>query len=107
MTLSVIERMTILGIIPKDGSFTTLKIITDLQDALGFTEEEHAILQFTPVEGGQAGEIRWNNGVEEKELEVGPKAEEMIVKALEKLNKEEKLTMQTFPLYKRFVIGDK
>ena len=106
MTLSVVERMTVLGIIPKDGSFTTLKIITDLQDTLGFTEEEHAVLQFRPVEGGQPGEIRWNTGVEDKDFDVGPKAVEMIVQALEKLNKEEKLTMQTFPLYKRFVIGD-
>lgn len=104
MKLSSIERMTILGILPANGDFTTLKIITDLQAEVGFSEADHKILKIRPREDGQEG-VMWNLGLPDKECDVGPKAEGILVDALKKLDTEKKLDVQTFPLYKRFVIG--
>ena len=97
--------MTILGILPVNGDFTTLKVITDLQAEVGFTEADHEILKIRPREDGQPG-VMWNNGLPDKECKVGPKAEGIIVGALKALDTEKKLDVQTFPLYKRFVIGE-
>ena len=101
MILSDKERMTIQAILPQSGAFNLLKILTDLRDMIGFTEEEVALMDGKEVEGG----FQWKIGlVLPKEFDVGPKALQIITDSLEKLNKEEKLTMETFPLYKRLVV---
>ena len=46
MKLSVIERMTLLGMLPAKGSFTNLKLVRVAKEALSFTDEEHKKLQF-------------------------------------------------------------
>ena len=44
MKLSVFERLILLNVMPKEGDFTTLKIIRNLQEALSFSEEELKVL---------------------------------------------------------------
>lgn len=102
MKLKVGERLILLGILPKEGDFTTLKIVHTLRGDLSFTEEEHKALQFKQ----EAGTVRWNpKGDTEREINFGEKATELIVDALKKLNSDKKLTDQHYSLYEKFV-GD-
>jgi len=102
MKLGTFERLILLNIMPKEGDFTTLKIIRKMQDDLGFSEEEHKALQFKQNEG----RIQWIQDADvEKEVNFGEKATDIIVGVLKKLNEDKKLTQEHFSLYEKFV-GD-
>lgn len=106
MKLLVHERLNLMGILPQEGDFTTLKIVRELRESLSFTEEEHAELNFQ-----QEGEsIKWTMPEDaemlNKEIEIGKKAEGIIVAALEKLNEDKKLTEQFFSLYEKFCVDE-
>jgi len=106
MKLLVHERLNLMGILPKEGDFLTLKILRELQQALSFTEEEHSLFNFQ-----QEGEsVKWDQPEDmEKaypDIPVGKKAEGIIVEALEKLNNDKKLTEQFFSLYEKFCVEE-
>lgn len=115
MELNVNERLVLLGILPKEGNFLTIKIVRQLREAVSFTEEEHKVLGFRNAgekyinEAGvevtvPAGSIGWNpNAPQTKEIEFGIKATEIIKEALEELNKTKKLGEIHFSLYEKFV----
>ena len=44
--LSVLDRFTLLSILPQTGDFLTLKIMRKLREALSFNEEDHAAYRF-------------------------------------------------------------
>ena len=87
------------------GSGPTMKIATDFMGEVGLSEADLAFLNVRPREDGQSG-IMWNNGLPDKECVAGPKAEEVVVRILNKLHTDEALDVQTYSLYKRFVIGE-
>lgn len=104
MKLTIIERLMALGLLPKEGDFTTLKIVRQVREDLSFSEEEHAALKF---ESKEDGVLAWQvDGVAadvlNKEIEIGAKASKVIADSLEKLDKEKKLTEQHFSLYEKF-----
>ena len=98
MRLSVADRLALLNILPQEGDITTLKIVRKLREELSFSEEEHAILQFQ--NDGQM--IRWNP-LEDKDVEVGEKATDIISDAFKELNKQKKISVDWVELYERFV----
>ena len=100
MKLNLLERFTILQILPAEGNFSTLKINRDLQESLAPTEKE-----FKDFEIVQEDErTRWNQkGMIEKEIEIGEKATDMIVKSLKKLDEDKKLTAQHISVFEKFV----
>ena len=101
MKLSVFERLNLLSILPSEGSFTNLKIIRETREDLSFDEKENKLLGFQQTDDGR---ITWNiDVVNDKEINVGEIAKELIKKALKKLDKDEKLTEQHFSLYEKFV----
>jgi len=102
MKLNIMERLLALGILPKESNFVTLKIVRDLQGTLSLNEEE-----MKEFEVEQAGtDIKWNDkGKEARELQIGEKATDIIIEALEKLNKDNKLTAQYMSLYEKFING--
>jgi len=55
--LSVLNRLSLLGLLAKKGDSTTLKIIRELREELGFTEEQHALLKFQQLPGGK---VKWD-----------------------------------------------
>lgn len=100
MILSVYDRLMLLNILPKEGDFTTLKIVRTLRDNLSFSEEEHAALQFKR----EGNSTFWRDDVEvNKDVAIGEKATDIIVDALKALNKAKKLTEQHIDLYEKFV----
>jgi len=104
MKLNVLERMMLLNVLPREGSFVTLKVVADLRDELGFSETEHKKYKFVETEG----RVTWNPAVEQfKEVHIGEKATDVVVDALKKLDEEKKLSLESMSLYEKFVEGNK
>ena len=98
MELSVLDRLVLLNVIPREGDLTTLKIVRRLNDDLSFSEDEHKVLNFH-----NEGEVlKWNE-IPNKEVAIGEKATDVIEKAFKKLNQQGKLHMDYLDLYERFV----
>jgi hypothetical protein len=125
MNLNVLERLLLLNILPQQGDLTTIKVVHRLREDLGFTEEEHAVLQFrvqdgqaqwlqdygesVPVPDGMTREeaaaalAELNGGIE---IDIGLKAAQVIREVLEKLNDDGSLTEQHIGLCEKFEITD-
>ena len=100
MRLMVLERLVLLSILPKEGSFLTLKIVRELREALSFTEAEHQFLKFQQTDD----QIRWDSEADQPvEIEMGTAAMGIIAAALKSLDEEKKLTEDHFELYEKFV----
>lgn len=98
--LTVIERLVLLNILPKEGDFTTIKLVRKLRENLSFDEDEHKKLNF--VQDGD--QVRWNvEALVNKRIAIGEKQADIIHAALKKLNDEKKLTNEHFSLYEKFV----
>lgn len=101
MKLSVGDRLILLGIIPQQGDFTTLKIVRNMRDELSFSEEEHKELKFRQ----EVEMTYWEKGLADKEINFGEKATDIIVDAFKKLNEQKKLRIEHMELYEKFVGG--
>ena len=100
MKLNVLERLLALDLLPKEGSYTNLKLMRKAKENLSFTEKENKALNFRQ-EGVQ---LLWaDNVVPDKEIEIGEIVTQIIVKALKKLNDEEKLKIEHESLYEKFM----
>lgn len=100
MKLHVLERITLLKILPKEGSFATFKILIELKSVLSFTEKEYK--EFGIKEDSITNTIGWKSS-KEKEILIGEKGKEIICNALKELDETEKLDATTFSLYTKFV----
>lgn len=102
MILTVAERVSLLGILPEQGDFVTLKIVRKLREELSFSEEEIKILNLV----SQDGQVRWEGEKDpNKDVQIGEKATDVIVEVLKKLNNDKKLIQQQYSLYEKFVDG--
>ena len=100
MDLTVLERLVLSNVLPKEGNFTNLKLVRQLREALSFDELENKKLGFVQ-EGDQ---VKWNESAKlVKSFEIGEKMMDLIAETLEKLNKDEKLRDEHFSLYEKFV----
>jgi len=100
MLLKVLDRITLLGLLPEKGDFTTLKIVRQLREDLSFSEIEHELLSLQQTDG----RLTWNPQADEgKEVEIGAKASVLIEDQLKKLDKEKQLTSQHMSVYEMFV----
>lgn len=103
MRLFVLERLMLLDILPTQGSFTTLRIVRDLQSELSFSEEEHERLELHEEDGKVFWRMERDEG---KEVSIGETAHEIIVQRLRELDEKGKLKAQQLPVYERFVLGE-
>ena len=53
-TLSVLERITLLGLLPKEGTILTLRVLRDLQRETSFSEAELTALESRIVQQAPA-----------------------------------------------------
>ena len=101
MLLSVLERLTLLSILPEQGNLTTIKIVARLREDLSFDEAEHAKLNFRSDDDGKR--LVWDIAdTMEKDIEIGPKAMGVVHDALKALDDKETLTAQHLPLCEKF-----
>lgn len=104
MKLNILERLLILGILPKENiSVATMRIVSDIGRDLGFTEKDYKKYDIKEDKGN----LTWNpEGAKEKEFEVGEKATEIITAKLKELSDGDKLNMQFLSLVDKFNIDD-
>lgn len=99
MELNVWERMKLLYVLPEKSDFVTLKIARKLREALSFSEEELAELDFHK----DGDRVMWNpQAAIVKEIQIGPKATEIIVAALKAVSEAKELDEQTVMLFEKF-----
>lgn len=106
MKLSVSERYILLDILPREGTYTTLKILRKLRESLAFSEEE--VKKYSIVEEIQASGmiVKWNTTIpQESEINIGEKATEIIQTTLKNLDSNSKLTEREFSLFEKFIIA--
>lgn len=102
MKLSVFERLVLLHTLPKEGNYVTLKIIRQLREALSFDEAEIEKLELKI--DPEKGNASWNKAKDEgKEVEIGREARRIIRETFEKLDKNNKLTLDHYELYEKFI----
>lgn len=110
LKLSILERISLLNILPREGSVITLRIMRELQSKLSFTEEElkKYRMKNTQSPDGRAT-ITWDEdfSLEEADIEIGEAVTGIIVKELKKLDSQNKLRMEALSLYEKFVEGTK
>jgi hypothetical protein len=97
--LAISDRFALLGILPQEGNFATLKIVRELREQLSLTEQE--IKEYNVQQLGD--QITWNNGIATTSMSFSAFAVDMIQKALKKLNDEEKLEERHFNIYEQFI----
>ena len=104
MELGVKDRLILLGVLPKEGNITTLKIVRKLREELSFNEEEHKLLNFRE----KAGMTVWDFKLAvKKNIEIGEKATDMIVEVMKGLDKNKKLHEDHLPLWEIFMEDSK
>jgi len=101
MNLSVLDRVVILTILPKEGNFATLKILQELRMALSFTEKELKKFKITVDE--ELGTTNWEEGSGEVEIPMGEKATELVTQSLEAMNSANTLKVDMMDTYEKFI----
>jgi len=106
MELTVLERLVIQGLLPKEGNYTTLKLLRECREALSFDDLENRRLEFFQ-DGDQ---VRWNETAGRdivKNIEFGEVMKLEIIASLKKLEEEKKLRDEHFTIYEKFVENPK
>lgn len=105
MKLNIGNRLVLLGILPKEGNFVTLRIVRKLQEDLSFSEDELEKYKIVQSEN----KVNWDSKIDskdQKDIDIGGEATVIIVKALKDLDKSEKLLPNHVPLYEKFIGSD-
>ncbi len=100
MILTIHERLLVLGVLPKENNYVTLKILDELRMNLSYTEKELEKWEIDINEETQM--VSWKeNG--EADIPIGEKATGIIVDQLRKLDKQDKLTLSLMSVYEKFI----
>lgn len=102
-SLSILDRINLLKILPTENNIMTMKIVKQLKDVLGFNEDDYKKYSIKITEKDGIQTIIWDTTIEKKDLEIGIKGIEIISKALKDLSNNNKLTEQHIELYDMFV----
>ena len=104
MELSLLERIQIQNVLPKEGDILTLRLTQDILKKVEISAQE--IEKFEIVGNGQT--ITWNDkGTKSKKEVIFTQAEIQLVKTkVAKLDSEKKLTFQMLSLHEKFVEGN-
>lgn len=101
--LTVKQRLDLQSILPKQGDFTTAKMVRVLREELSFNEEEHDLLKF---KSHPDGSVEWNASAAEncsKEVEIPETIVTVIKEILEKANTAKQITEAHLDFYELFM----
>jgi hypothetical protein len=99
--LSLGERLVLLNIIPREGSYFDIKIIRKFLESLSVSETEYADCEFVEKKDGT---IDWNKDKDpNKEIYFGRRMETIVRDTLIDLEKNEKLNVGHLSVYDKFV----
>ena len=108
MELNVLERIVLIGTLPKEGNFENLRLLRIAKEKISFNEEENKALKFRQ-EGDQ---FKWDSKIVDdkqvdiiplKEIDFGETVTKLIVDSLKALNDQGKLTENHFSIYEKFI----
>jgi hypothetical protein len=105
--LDILERLMLLGILPKEGTYANLKLLRVVKEALSFSDAENKKLQFKQDVGPDGQPMLfWNPNVKaDKEIFFGDVVEGLIRATLTDLDKAGKITESHYSLYEKFMEG--
>lgn len=103
MKLSIVERLLLLEMLPKQGDFAALKELRQAKEVVSFTGAElveHEIVN-------DNGRVSWKVESDEYEIDIPLSAwiTSQIQDQLRKLNDEKKLQDNHFTLYEKFIVS--
>ena len=98
MRFNILERIMILGILPKEADFISQKIIMDLRSSVGFSQHE---LDEHKIKVHEDGNISWEKDFE-KEIKVTKRAAEIIINGLKELDKQKKVKPELMSIFEKF-----
>ena len=99
--LAVADRLQFAGFIPEEGNFLDLTLRNDILNKVSLTQKEIADWEVKP----EGNNIRWSaEKAKDIDIEFTDSESEFLRSKLEKLNETNKLSPQTFNLYKLFVV---
>lgn len=98
MKLNIQERLTILSIIPTEGSFVDLLFGKQITESVTLTSEETDRYELNQVQTDKGINVTWNTlaMTEEKDCYLATEHIKMLKEIFEKLDKDKKLTMSNF-----------
>jgi hypothetical protein len=108
MKLTIMERSTLLALLPQEGGLSTMRPLNDLRTALFLTPAESKKWgvedrEPCPTCGAQARTSWKENG--EATVEVGEIMKAVVVKVLTDIEKAEKLRVEYLSLWDKFIEG--
>ena len=101
--LNILERVVIMNILPRTGSFVNVRAAKNTGKILMITDEERKELDLQ-VNGGTT---TWNDkGKEEKQFEIPPSSVKIIRDTLKDLDAKGQLPMDAISAYEKFLLGN-
>ena len=101
MNFTVKDRILLVGMLPPQGDFKTIKLLHDLRIELAFSEKENEDFGIQSANGS----VSWDGeaGKAVKEIEVGPTMFELIKGLIKDLDEAKQLTENHISLYEMFM----
>lgn len=100
--LTIGERFALLSILPEKGGLATAKLVRDLRDKLLPNPVE--LKKVNVREDPETGQIVWDGEKDTgKNFSFAGFETKLIVEKLQKLDKEEEVSVQHIPLFEKFV----
>lgn len=106
MKVTILERVLLMGILPREGNVVDMNNSQNIRTAVEFSPEDLDKLKVVQTEKGMEWDAEAANEIGEKDVVVGVSGAELIKKTLKKLSDEEKLPMDALSLYRKFVDAD-
>lgn len=104
MKLHIRERAALLGLLPARGDIATVRIVSDLRNDLGITEEEAKEINLQQIRNDGETITTWDSEKDTgKEFELGDVAKRIVRKALEELDEKGQLTADHIGLWELFM----
>ena len=101
ITLSIIERILLLNLIPHEGNMVELMMFKDIEEKLDISSKEAEKIGLKSIEKWWV--IRDDKKAESKSVEFSSSEKEFLKWVLTKLDTEKKLTEQHITIYNMFV----
>jgi electron transfer flavoprotein alpha/beta subunit len=106
MKLTILERVTLIKILPINENYLTHKIVADFKNQLYLSEKEIKDYEYKEIllEEGKV-RLAWNpEKTKEKEVEVGEKLKEIVSGVLKKLDENKLINDDNASLYEKFIL---
>ena len=104
MKFAVKERILLVGMLPPQGNFQTIKLLRVLREALAFTEQENKDFEIVTNPNGT---VNWDGkkGKATKEVLVGDVMFNVIQGILKDMDEKKQLTENHVELYEMFIMA--